>query len=76
MSANRNQPLLPKGSEYEQDADGGDPENGTNGPSRLQRLKGYAKMQMGMSTIEYVARILLFLVYAVMAIVLLALSVK
>lgn len=33
-------------------------------------------MQMGMSNIEYVARILLFLVYAVMAIVLLALSVK
>jgi hypothetical protein len=76
MSANRNQPLLPKGPPDAQGTDGNDPESGTNGPSRLQRLKGYAKMQMGMSTIEYVARILLFLVYAVMAIVLLALSVK
>jgi hypothetical protein len=76
MSANRNQPLSPRGSEGEQGADDDDAERGTNGPSRLQRSKGYAKMQMGMSTIEYVARILLFLVYAVMAIVLLALSVK
>jgi hypothetical protein len=62
--------------EDEQGASVDDPEIGKNGPSRLQRLKDYAKMQMGMSTIEYIARILLFLVYAVMAIVLLALSVK
>jgi hypothetical protein len=76
MSANRQQPLLSQGSTEDQETNANDVEGGTNGLSRLQKFKDYAKMQMGMSTIKYVARILLFLVYALMAIILLALSVK